>query len=133
MAVQKRYRAKALQAAHMLASGEYSYTAIGKELGVERATVVAWMKDPTILAEYREMIKSMVLPGFAGSIRLLIKQIEQGDKKGKEWLAQNAARELANRFGTGIMGSDENDVVVRFESGQQLPTIGMPQQPEEDA
>lgn len=116
----------------MLASGEYSYTAIAAELGVERNTVVAWLKDPTILAEYREMIKSMVLPGFADSIRLLVNQVRKGDQKGKEWLAQNAARELANRFGTGIMGADENDVVVRFESGQQLPTIGMPQQPEDE-
>lgn len=132
MAVQKRYRAKAIQAAHMLASGEYTYTAIAAELGVERNTVVAWLKDPTILAEYREMIKSMVLPGFADSIRLLVKQVRNGDQKGKEWLAQNAARELANRFGAGIMGADENDVVVRFESGQQLPVIGMPQQPEDE-
>lgn len=132
MAIQKRYLAKAMQAAHLMASGEYTYDAAAKELGVERKTVMAWMKDPTVLAEYREAIKQIVLPGFASSIRLLVKQVAKGDQKGKEWLAQNAARELANRFGTGIMGADENDVVVRFESGQQLPTIGMPQQPEDE-
>lgn len=132
MPVQKRYRAKAIQAAHMLASGEHTYMSIAAELGVERNTVAAWMKDQTILAEYREMIKTMVLPGFADSIRLLVKQVRKGETKGKEWLGQNAAREIANRFGPGIMGADENDVVVRFENGQQLPVIGMPQQPEDE-
>lgn len=128
MSVKPKNKVKSIKAAQMLAEGVELKT-IAAELNVSYNTARNWARDPDVLEEYRKCLKEMVAPMFAKSFRALAKQL---DCEKQPWLVQGAAREIMSRFGAGIMGDDDKDVVVRFESGQTMPAIGVPQAPTED-
>lgn len=128
MAVQKRYRQKAVMAAQMFAAG-YSHKQVAKELGVNEVTVVNWMKDPTVMEDYRACVRSVVVPAYAKAVNVLAGQMDREDLP---WLQQNAARTFMDKYASAVMGEDERDVVIRFEMGQQMPDIGVPQAPTDD-
>ena len=124
MAVQKRFRAKALEAARRNAEGE-SYTEIGAALGVKRQTVSAWLRDPEVNAEWERHISDIIKSAYTSAMRRVAGQITSQN----EWVAQGAARIAIDHY-VGSNKKDNNVITIRFEDGQSMPDIGMPDAPE---
>lgn len=84
--------------------------------------VFTWSREPEFERCYKELCKQEAMPRYSKAMALFDAQIEHKNP----WVAQGAARELANRYGSAIMGEEQNTVTVRIEGA---PELG---EPEED-
>lgn len=78
-----------------------------------------WSERPEFLEAYRKLEQSEMMPRYSRAMKVFDKQL--GDSN--PWVAQGAAREIANRFGPTLMGQSESEVVVRVEG---MPALGTP-------
>ena len=127
MAIRESNKVKAMEVARLVAEGNDVRT-VGRLVGVTKDTVCAWMRDPEVKAEYMRCVRDLVSPAVAKSVQTLVNQT----KAKNQWLAQGAAREILNRFGAAVLGEEERAVTIRFEQGQSMPDVGVPQPPEDD-
>ena len=81
--------------------------------------ILLWKDEDEFDRCYKEMCKQEALPRYSRAMALFDKQM--GNKN--PWVAQGAARELANRYGPTIMGEEQNTVTVKVEG---MPEMGTP-------
>ena len=81
--------------------------------------VHVWMEQPDFIAAYKRMQMNAAMPRYSKAMKVFDKQMDDANP----WVAQGAAREIANRFGPMIMGENERQVTVRIEG---MPEIGVP-------
>lgn len=78
-----------------------------------------WAEKPEFLEAYRKLEQGMMMPRYSKAMKVFDQQLEDSNP----WVAQGAAREIANRFGPTLMGQSESEVVVRVEN---MPALGTP-------
>lgn len=127
MAVQRRYLKKAAEAAGLLAEG-LSYEAVAEQIGVNKKTVSAWMRDPNIQALFDDAVGDMIRYNYSKSIKVVSKHL---DKEKEPWLQQGAAR-IAKEMYAEASKADVRDITIRFEAGQSMPDIGVPPPPDSE-
>lgn len=127
MAVQKRYIKKAAEAACLLAGG-MNYDEISKQLGVNKKTVSAWLRDPEVQAIFDAAVGDLIRANYSRSIRVIGKHLDM-DKQ--PWLQQGAARIAKELFVDNNKQSDGN-ITIHFEAGQSMPEIGVPASPDSE-
>lgn len=127
MAVQRRYLKKAAEAAGLLAEG-LSYEAVAEQIGVNKKTVSAWMRDPSIQALFDDAVGDMIRYNYSKSIKVVSKHL---DKEKEPWLQQGAAR-IAKEMYAEASKADVRDITIRFEAGQSMPEIGVPPPPDSE-
>ena len=81
--------------------------------------ILLWKDEDEFDRCYKEMCKQEALPRYSRAMALFDKQMDNKNP----WVAQGAARELANRYGPTIMGEEQNTVTVRVEG---MPEMGTP-------
>ena len=84
--------------------------------------ILLWKDEDEFDRCYKEMCKQEALPRYSRAMALFDKQMDNKNP----WVAQGAARELANRYGPTIMGEEQNTITVKVEG---MPDLG---EPEED-
>lgn len=124
MAVQKRYRAKALEAAKLVARG-VPYKEIAERLGVTRISIHNWFDDEEFQAACRAEAARLHMRTYHKACSVLAEQLDHKNP----WVRQNAARDLATRYEVDAMGRSSTDVHVIVEG---LPAVGMPDAPADD-
>lgn len=82
--------------------------------------VYYWVEKPEFLEAYRKLEQGMMMPRYSKAMKVFDRQLEDSNP----WVAQGAAREIANRFGPQLMGQSETEVVVRVEG---MPDLGTPE------
>lgn len=81
--------------------------------------ILSWAKEEEFDRCYKELCKQEALPRYSRAMALFDSQM--GNKN--PWVAQGAARELANRYGPQIMGEEQNTITVKVEG---MPEMGTP-------
>lgn len=81
--------------------------------------ILSWAKEEEFDRCYKELCKQEALPRYSRAMALFDSQM--GNKN--PWVAQGAARELANRYGPTIMGEEQNTITVKVEG---MPEMGTP-------
>ena len=102
----------------MIAAGE-KIKDIADVLGCAPTTVSKWLKEPDVLAIYREKLNQFSFEHYARAIKILATQLESNSP----WVAQGAAREIVNRLHDAVTGEASKEVVIRIEG---MPDIGLP-------
>ena len=127
MAVPKRsLPKKAAEAASLLATG-MTYKQIAEQLDVKPQQVSKWAQREDFKQLYRQILEGAGLRQYARAINVLETQMESKN----DWLAQNAARDLANRFEKAVAGIENNRITVTLAG---MPELGTPDNEEsEDA
>lgn len=122
-------RAQAL-ACNMMAEGTKEDLIIAAVFGVtkednsteffkKRKLLRNWVKEPAFSELYRETIRAIALPSYGRAFSRIDKQIDDENP----WVAQNAARDILNRYNSAVMGDEERDLVIRIEG---MPELGVP-------
>lgn len=114
-----------LEAIRLSVDEGLSSNEIGKALGRNGRTIRRWLNEPEAIEEYREMIRSYVLPEVARAHRNLMKDLKRGDEDKEPYVRQNATFFALNKYGADVMGDSESDCTVTFVGGS-VPEIGMP-------
>ena len=127
MAVQRRYLAKAAEAACLLASGK-TYDAIAEQLNVNVKTIRAWMRDKEVQALFDNAVGDMLRSNYSKSINVIGKHL---DRDKDPWLQQGAAR-IAKEMYSEANKAEVGDITIRFEAGQSMPEIGVPPPPDSE-
>lgn len=78
-----------------------------------------WVKRPEFLEAYRELQRQTMMPRYSRALRVFDRQLNDANP----WVAQGAAREIANRFGPEIMGEQAQTIRVEV---QGMPELGEP-------
>lgn len=81
--------------------------------------ILNWAQEDEFDRCYKEMCKQEALPRYSRAMALFDKQMDNKNP----WVAQGAARELANRYGPTIMGEEQNTITVKVEG---MPEMGTP-------
>lgn len=79
----------------------------------------AWKRTSEYQECYRAIVREMSTTMYGRALARIDSQIDHDNP----WVAQNAAREILNRFGDSIMGAEEKAVTIRIEG---MPAIGSP-------
>lgn len=92
-----------------------------------RKKVEGWLQRPEAQDYYRKIIVNRNAPAAVGkALKVLTKQLDSEN----EWIANKAANDILNKYYDLVMGTNSNEIVVRFEG---MPEIGSPDQEEKDA
>ncbi len=105
-------------AAELIAGGEIIKD-VAAIVGVSEGTVFRWMRDPECIEAYRKMLSVKGYDRYARAMKVLDKQMD-GDNA---WVAQGAAREVANRYHDAVTGEASREVIIKVEG---MPDLGMP-------
>lgn len=106
-----------------------SCPAIARELGVHETTVRRWFYRDDVLDEYRNIMKKQNLFDVSTARRNIRRDMET-EKKGQEYLRQNASFFVINKYESEVMGTDDGHVTVTFVNG--TPELGMPDPTDDD-
>ena len=94
---------------------------------VYRQKIEKWLQKPDAQEYYRRLIVNRHAPAAVGkALKVLTKQLDSDN----EWIANKAANDILNKYYDLVMGTNSNEIVVRFEG---MPEIGSPDQEEKDA
>ena len=115
---------KAVEAAALLAAGMHIKD-IAARLEVTPSKVSAWIKREDFQQHYRQILQSAGLRQYAKAINVLENQLDSKS----EWIAQGAARDLANRFEKAVAGIDSNKITVTLAG---MPELGTPDNEESE-
>lgn len=119
MAIPKRsLPKKAAEAASLLATG-MTYKQIAEQLELPSSRIQQWAKREDFKQLYRQILEGAGLRQYARAINVLETQMESKN----DWLAQNAARDLANRFEKAVAGIENNRITVTLAG---MPELGTP-------
>lgn len=125
MAVPKRsLPKKAAEAASLLATG-MTYKQIAEQLELPPSRIQQWAKREDFKQLYRQILEGAGLRQYARAINVLETQMESKN----DWLAQNAARDLANRFEKAVAGIENNRITVTLAG---MPELGTPDNEESE-
>jgi alkyl sulfatase BDS1-like metallo-beta-lactamase superfamily hydrolase len=109
---------KAAEAASLLATG-MTYKQIAEQLELPPSRIQQWAKREDFKQLYRQILEGAGLRQYARAINVLETQMESKN----DWLAQNAARDLANRFEKAVAGIENNRITVTLAG---MPELGTP-------
>lgn len=115
---------KAVEAAALLATGMHIKD-IAAQLEVTPSKVSGWIKREDFQQHYRQILQSAGLRQYAKAINVLENQLDSKS----EWIAQGAARDLANRFEKAVAGIDSNKITVTLAG---MPELGTPDNEESE-
>ena len=115
---------KAVEAAALLATGMHIKD-IAAQLEVTPSRVSGWIKREDFQQHYRQILQSAGLRQYAKAINVLENQMDSKS----EWIAQGAARDLANRFEKAVAGIDSNKITVTLAG---MPELGTPDNEESE-
>lgn len=107
-----------VEAASLLASG-MKPAEVARQLGVSTSSISAWQKKPEFEAFFLDLLMSAGKHRYAKALQVLENQMDDPNA----WIAQGAARDLANRFEKAVTGIDNNKVTVTLAG---LPELGTP-------
>lgn len=125
MAIPKRsLPKKAAEAASLLATG-MTYKQIAEQLELPPSRIQQWAKREDFKQLYRQILEGAGLRQYARAINVLETQMESKN----DWLAQNAARDLANRFEKAVEGIENNRITVTLAG---MPELGTPDNEESE-
>ena len=125
MAIPKRsLPKKAAEAASLLATG-MTYKQIAEQLELPPSRIQQWAKREDFKQLYRQILEGAGLRQYARAINVLETQMESKN----DWLAQNAARDLANRFEKAVAGIENNRITVTLAG---MPELGTPDNEESE-
>ena len=110
----------------MLRLDGLSLRQIAEKLNVTHATIRNWQLREDVNEYYNEQLKQRAHRMFNKACARIERQIDDDNP----WIAQNAARDALNKYGTMVMGEDKQEIVVHVSGG--MPAIGMPERSEED-
>ena len=109
---------KAAEAASLLATG-MTYKQIAAALDLPTSRIQSWAQREDFKQLYRKILEGAGLRQYARAINVLENQMESKN----EWLAQNAARDIANRFEKAVAGIENNKITVTLAG---MPELGTP-------
>ena len=112
-------------AAEMIAAGE-KLKDVADILKVSKSTLHRWIKEPAVIELYRSMICGKGYERYARAMQKLDDQIDNSNP----WVAQGAARDIANRLHETVTGEASREVVIKVEG---MPDLGMPEAATDDA
>ena len=115
---------KAVEAAALLATGMHIKD-IAAQLEVTPSKVSGWVKREDFQQHYRQILQSAGLRQYAKAINVLENQLDSKN----DWIAQGAARDLANRFEKAVAGIDSNKITVTLAG---MPELGTPDNEESE-
>ena len=115
---------KAVEAAALLATGMHIKD-IAAQLEVTPSKVSGWIKREDFQQHYRQILQSAGLRQYAKAINVLENQLDSKS----EWIAQGAARDLANRVEKAVAGIDSNKITVTLAG---MPELGTPDNEESE-
>lgn len=115
---------KAVEAAALLATGMHIKD-IAAQLEVTPSKVSGWIKREDFQQHYRQILQSAGLRQYAKAINVLENQLDSKN----DWIAQGAARDLANRFEKAVAGIDSNKITVTLAG---MPELGTPDNEESE-
>lgn len=113
-----------VEAAALLASG-MKPKEVAEQLGLSTSTVNAWQKKEDFNAYFTALLMGAGKHRYAKALQVLEKQLDDANP----WVAQGAARDLANRFEKAVTGVDNNKITVTLAG---LPELGTPDNEESD-
>lgn len=109
---------KAAEAASLLATG-MTYKQIAEALDTNASMIAKWAQREDFKKLYQQILERAGMRQYAKAINVLETQMDSKN----EWLAQNAARDIANRFEKAVAGIESNRITVTLAG---LPELGTP-------
>lgn len=84
-----------------------------------RKKIIGWNQEPKVQEQMAKLMNAMVYPAVMKAQNKLVTQIDDNNP----WVAQGAAREVMNRFGSKVFGEEEKTLSIKIEG---MPALGSP-------
>lgn len=110
------------QAATLLAEG-FGIGEVARQTGCSEEAVLGWLRDPAVMALYREKVDGCKVVSYARAVRRIAGQMEDENPM----VVLRAAKEALEKFESAAQGAD-GGLIVRVEG---MPALGMPSMDEE--
>ena len=118
-----------MREALIMASEGMSCAAIARKLGKHYTTVYRWFARKEVVEEFRKIVQRQTLFDVAAA-RRNIRNDMNSEKKGQEYVRQNASFFVINKYESEVMGNEDAVSQVVFVNG--VPELGMPDPTDED-